>query len=189
VRAALGDLADARLQVFGGVVDDVGRAALTAELELLPARCRRDDARAELAGDVDGGQAHSPGRAEDDHPVARLHFGYRAKGVIRGPVRHVERGRLAEVGAVRHLRDLPGREDGALRERAVEGRAEDEIPCLEAAHLGADREHLAGQLAARHERRLHGYLIGIGDHQRVGEVGGRGAHLNKDVGGAGDRVR
>jgi hypothetical protein len=166
----------------------VGGAALTAELELLLARCRRDDAGAELAGDVDGGQAHSPGRAEDDHPVAGRHLGHRAKGVVRGPVGHVERGRLAEVGAVRHLRDLSGREDRALGERAVEGGAEDEVPGLEVGHVCADREHLAGQFAAGNERRLHGYLIGVGDYQRVGEVGSGGAHLDKDVAGSGDRV-
>ena len=35
VRAALGELADACFQVFRGVVDDVGRATLTAKLKLL----------------------------------------------------------------------------------------------------------------------------------------------------------
>ncbi len=166
----------------------MGRAALTAELELLPARCRRDDARAELAGDVDGGQAHSPGRAEDDHPVACPHFGHRPHGVIRGPVRHAEGGRLAEVGAVWHLHDLAGREDGTLRERAVKGRAEDEVPCLEAGHFRANRKYLAGQLAAGHERQLQGYLVGVGDQQRVGEVGGGGAHADEELAGTGDRI-
>ena len=76
VGAALGELADAGFQVFGGVVDDVDRPVLRAERQLLRARRRRDDTGAELAGDVDRREPHSPGRAEDDHPVARPHLGH-----------------------------------------------------------------------------------------------------------------
>jgi hypothetical protein len=70
----------------------------------------------------------------------------------------------------------------------VEGRAEDAVPDSEAGHFRADGEHLAGQLAAGHERWLHGHLISIGDHQRVGEVGGRGAYADQDLAGTSGRV-
>ena len=40
---------------------------------------------------------------------------------------------------------------------------------------GADLLHHSGQLAARHERRRHGDLVGARDEEHVGEVDGGGA--------------
>jgi hypothetical protein len=119
---------------------------------------------------------------------SRMRVGHRADGVIRRPVGHAEGGCRAEIGAGRHLGHLPGRQDGPLRERAEEGRAEDSVSGLDAVDVRADGEHLARQFAARHERRRDGYLVGVRDQQRVGEVGGGGTHLNEDLVRAGRRV-
>jgi hypothetical protein len=108
--------------------------------------------------------------------------------VVRRPVRHPEGGRRREVPAVGHARRLGGGEYGALGERAVEDRTEHPVAFLQVDDARADGEHLAGQLAARHERYGHGDLVLVGDQQRVREVGGRCMHLNEDFAGPWHRV-
>src|SRR5262249_58030959 len=58
-----GELADARLQIFGCVIDRLRRSVLAAQLELVVTRSAGDHGRTQERAELDGSQSHAAGSA------------------------------------------------------------------------------------------------------------------------------
>mmetsp|Transcript_14447 Transcript_14447/g.25875 ORF Transcript_14447/g.25875 Transcript_14447/m.25875 type:complete len:235 (+) Transcript_14447:70-774(+) len=85
----LGDLHHTFLEVLRRVVDGVGRAILSANLELFLRACGRDDlARPHGTGKVYCSKTHATSSTEDEHAVSSTQVASLPKGVKRSSVRH-----------------------------------------------------------------------------------------------------
>ncbi len=176
-------------ELLGRVVDEVVRAALAGDRELLGRARGRDHARAHRLADLDGGEPDAAGRAEHQQRLAGLEAALPAERDVARDVRDRKRARFVEAHAGGNGERLRLRCHRHLGEPAVGKDRHHAVARGEARDVRTARGDDAGGLQARAERQRRLRLVVAGHHDRVGVVHRRRLHGDQHLARARDGRR
>src|SRR6266404_1512524 len=165
---------DPLAQVFAPIVDDIAGTITAHQTCLVVGADTGDDAQAQIAGEVDGGEANPARGPSDKHSFTGLRACPLDQGVIRRAVILQDRGRRFESDAGRQAPAHPFLGDHPFGIAARPALTRHAITRLKSRDLFANRDDDAGRFRAGHEWCRWSHLVKTRDNQIVHEThGGR----------------
>src|SRR5258706_11568338 len=172
---------DPLAQVFAPIVDDIAGTVTAHQTCLVVGADTGDDAQAQMAGEVDGGEANPACGPSDKHRFTVLRSCPLDQGVIRRAVVVPDRGRRFESDADRQPHTLPFLGDHPLGIAAGPAPTRHAIARLKSRDLSTNRDDDAGRFRARHEWRRWSHLVKARDQQMVHETHGGGMYVDQNL--------
>ena len=165
-----GQFLDAFAHVLAVAINQVIRAMLPGDLQLVGAAGGGNHRCAQLLANGHSGQSHAAGRAMHHQRLAGPQPRPMPQGNVRGAEHHRKRRAVLPGHRRRHRHAAVDVDHHLLGVATVRGDGNDAIPGFATGHALAYLQHLAGHFKAGAERRLWLYLILAPGDQAVGEI-------------------